>query len=280
MEVRLVLYPGYMPPYMANFERYHTLQWERDSVAKKRVHENSADFLAGKSSEDCYTWRYQHWFSKSLSCRLLNAGTRAGKYFCRIYAFYSFSEVSATAHWQTQEKGLGRPLGWLALPVLAVLKAKRRGSQQVCVSAGEDFAVWLTSSPLSYPGRFVHHHTLHNGKKTLRNEKLLKPNKRSVTQELFYQRSPGIWGCSGFFVSSHKIPKNWELLPRGFPLSCKCLPDSLFDVSCLPTTCLRLFPPLQLSWCKTNCSFSLADAVLSGSTLTSFPFFWKNRENG
>lgn len=54
---------------------------------------------------------------------------------------------------------------------------------------------------------FVHHHTLHNGKKTLRNEKLLKPNKRSVTQELFYQRSPGIWGCSVFFVSSVKYPR-------------------------------------------------------------------------
>lgn len=231
MGVRLVLSTGYMSPHMADFEQYHTLQWERDSVEKKMVHENSGDFLALKSSEDCYTWRHQHCFSKSLSCRLLNAGTCTGKYFWRIYAFYILSEVSATAPWQSQKKGLGRPLGWLALAVPAVLRMKRRDSQKVCAAAGEDFSVWLTSSPLPYWECFAHHRILHSGRKNLRNDKLWKPNNSSVTQELFYGRSWRIWGCSDFLFPHPKIPQNWELLPLAFLFSCKCLPDGLFDVS-------------------------------------------------
>lgn len=178
MEVRLVLSPGYM----ADFERYHTLLWERDRVEEKRVHEHDGNFLAGKSSKDCYTRRHQLCFSKSLSWRLLNAGTRTGKCFRRVSAFYILSKVSATARWQSREKGLGRSLGWLALPVLAVLRTKRWGSQKVCASPGEDFAVWLTSSPplyWEYVLCVIVSYTV--AEKNLRNEKLLKPDNSSVT---------------------------------------------------------------------------------------------------
>lgn len=129
----------------------------------------------------------------------------------------------------------------------------------------------------------MHHHILHNSRKRVGKEKLLKTNTSFITRAFLPEKFRDM-KMQWFLISLHPPPhppsskyprteKFWHWISHLSHISPFYVPSVFLGLS-WGYVFLSSFPSISLA------SFSLADTALSGRTFSCFPFLGETGENG